>query len=81
MGWLLELGLKEGLVECAIVCGKSEVILIFKKQKTSLTFGIVTLVPVWTKTIQNLLTNICTCTTVVLLKISRPDYVVIFLPL
>ena len=28
MGWLLVLGLKEGLVECATVCIKSEVILI-----------------------------------------------------
>jgi hypothetical protein len=27
MGWLLILGLKEGLVECATVCVKSEVIL------------------------------------------------------
>ena len=27
MGWLLILGLKEGLVECATVCIKSEVIL------------------------------------------------------
>ena len=27
MGWLLVLGLKEGLVECATVCVKSEVIL------------------------------------------------------
>jgi hypothetical protein len=26
-GWLLVFGLKEGLVECAIVCVKSEVIL------------------------------------------------------
>ena len=27
-GWLLALGIKEGLVECATVCVKSEVILI-----------------------------------------------------
>ena len=27
MGWLLVLGLKEGLVECATLCVKSEVIL------------------------------------------------------
>ena len=32
MGWLLVLGLKEGLVECATVCIKSEVILV-KVQK------------------------------------------------
>ena len=31
MGWLLGLGLKEGLLECATVCVKSEVILIFFK--------------------------------------------------
>ena len=29
MGWLLVLGLKEGLVECAIVCVKSVVILLY----------------------------------------------------
>ena len=28
MGWLLILGLKKGLVECATVCFKSEVILV-----------------------------------------------------
>ena len=28
MGWLLVLGLKEGLVECATVCFKSKVILV-----------------------------------------------------
>ena len=32
MGWLLVLGLKEGLVECATVCVKSEVILRWKYQ-------------------------------------------------
>ena len=29
MGWLLVLGLKEDLVECATVCVKSEVILLY----------------------------------------------------
>ena len=32
-GWLLVLSLKEGLVECATVCVKSEVILTFVLQK------------------------------------------------
>ena len=31
-GWLLTLGIKEGLLECAIVCVKSEVILIHNEQ-------------------------------------------------
>ena len=35
MGWLLVLGLKEGLVECAIVCVKSEVILIHMQKSWS----------------------------------------------
>jgi hypothetical protein len=37
MGWLLVLGLKESLVECATVCVKSEVMLLFihtSKKKT-----------------------------------------------
>ena len=31
VGWLLVLGLKEGLVECATVCVKSEVILLHRR--------------------------------------------------
>ena len=35
MGWLLVLGLKESLVECATVCVKSEVILILQYCSTN----------------------------------------------
>ena len=37
-GWLLVLGLKESLVECATVCVKSEVILIPSMKTTYLTY-------------------------------------------
>ena len=33
MGWLLVLGLKEGLVECATLCIKSEVMLIVDRPR------------------------------------------------
>ena len=39
-GWLLILGLKEGLVECATVCVKSEVILILKARKARKSWNI-----------------------------------------
>ena len=35
MSWLLVLGLNEGLVECATVCVKSEVILTYNNQHNS----------------------------------------------
>ena len=38
-GWLLVLGLNEGLVECATVCVKSEVILMMAEVKLNITLS------------------------------------------